>query len=421
LHGAQGLEETVYPLPGLDLPQEVYPPALSSLGELVEVIAGQEEFVTRLYRHPAIVAEFGHHPPNMNDLNDRLRVWSTLYRVFQQQDIGFGSLHGLMRLMEQYLRFFTRHTQYDVRDFGISYLTSDFPQDLAGRTARDCGVYALTVAYEVYQTAHSARPRLPVQFRLYAMPEHIALVIFDLDQDTHYVVNNNRIDGPFSGDVGRSFARLVVARLYAEERNLRFGVSPVVSVELGSSSMEERAFRSSAWQRFRRIVAGWHLRPEPGPGAEAERINEAYRRYYQDIRDFNTYAGQLSAGLDALVQALRSAPPSNSRPLLAEQLPDLLLYGRLLGGTIATYSPERAIAWETSERAASHLGIYHIPPRPGETTSHPLVRLGKALLYYQSLGGTLERAQEFIQAVRSDPDFNADLDAYVGQRYPLEF
>ena len=80
-----------------------------------------------------------------------------------------------MQLIGRYLRAFTIHTQYNIRDWGASYLDSPEATDLAGRAERDCGVYAFTVAYEVYRTARSARPRLDLVFQLVALPEHVAL------------------------------------------------------------------------------------------------------------------------------------------------------------------------------------------------------------------------------------------------------
>ena len=84
-----------------------------------------------------------------------------------------------MALIGRYLQAFTVHTGYNVRDWGTSYLDTEMPTDLAGRAERDCGVYALTVAWDVYQTVKRGDPKLDVTFYLVTMLEHVTLVITD--------------------------------------------------------------------------------------------------------------------------------------------------------------------------------------------------------------------------------------------------
>src|SRR5690606_17904214 len=143
-----------------------------------------------------------------------------------------------------------------IRDYGVSYLSSDFPVDLAGRAVRDCGVYALMTAYEVYHTARGASPRLNLDFRLYAMPEHVILVIFDRDEDNFYIANNNQIIGQRRGDVIAE-----VARAYSQVFGRHFGVAAGVEVNLGSTEMGEATFRRQVWQRYQ-VGAATGLRPE---------------------------------------------------------------------------------------------------------------------------------------------------------------
>lgn len=394
IFGAGGREEVVTPLPGAPAPSELgrFPSYHSTMENLLRSISGQEELLTELYRHPEIRSAFGTTPPDMNSLGDRLRVWRIMYRVYQREDIGFGSLHRLLQLMERYLKSFTRHTVYDVRDFGVSYLTRELPRDLAGRTVRDCGVYALTVAYEVFRTARGATPRLPVSFRLFAMPEHVSLVIFDESQDTHYVVNNDRIDGPKQG--GRASAEVYrsLARGYSSAMGRAGAVTPVVRVELGSTRLGVGAFRSRAWSRFK-LSTRWGFRPLPpsGPGdtrTEAERGAAAYRQYYQDSDRFGRGAVRLAAGLDSLSRRLLRARPGARRALLARGLPDLVRLGRALAVIFQTYGPgvgprlatsSPSLAGRTSEF------LYYAEGRPG--AGFPLVRLARALLFFQAVGG----------------------------------
>lgn len=169
--------------------------------------------------------------------------------VYQQRDtLGFGALYQLMSLIGRYLRAYTIHTSYNIDDFGRSYLENrmrDFPIDLAGRAERDCGVYALTVAYEVYRTAREASPRLPVEFRLFAMPEHVTLVIADRSQNNYYIVNNDQVSPPRHGDTMED-----VARTYAPIRGLQNLVTPAMEIELGSTAQSESVFRRQAWARY---------------------------------------------------------------------------------------------------------------------------------------------------------------------------
>jgi hypothetical protein len=168
IYGQNLVSIDVTQLPGLPAPREVAGPSgytfqHQSMTGIAEALFGQTELVADLQAEPAIQAEFGNMPIDFNDLDHRLRVWRTMYCVYQQRDtLGFGALYQLMSLIGRYLRAYTIHTSYNIDDFGRSYLENrmrDFPIDLAGCAERDCGVYALTVAYEVYRTVREASPR----------------------------------------------------------------------------------------------------------------------------------------------------------------------------------------------------------------------------------------------------------------------
>lgn len=427
IHGTEGREEVVTPLPGTPSPQEIgdYPVYYSRLENVRQAIAGQEEFITELYRHPEFVAEFGNQPPDMNDLSDRLRVWRTMYRVYQQEDIGFGSLHRLMDLMERYLRFFTRHTVYNVRDLGTNYLTTERPRDLLGRTVRDCGVYALTVAYEVYRTAHSAQPRLPVQLQLYVMPEHVSLVIFDMDQETHYIVNNDRIDGPYRGGPSSQTVMENLAKRYGATMSRPAFVTPTMRTDLGGSGISPSIFRRRTWQRYQ-IGTSWGFRAQPRRGpddtrTEAEREEAAYTQYYEDMEQFSQGIRRLDGAINEL--NLSQVARRSRRLVLGRRLPDLMQLGTGLMQIFLTYGPNVVGRLATNDpRLAGRSPEYLYFMAGREDVAFPLTRLGMALMYYERLGGQLSaRQQQYLQALRSVPAFQQSLDRYDQAGRPPTF
>jgi hypothetical protein len=334
-----------------------------------------------------------------------------MYRIFQRGRPN--PLNSLLRLIEEYLRYFTRHTEYNIRDFGVSYLSTEFPEDLAGRAVRDCGVYALTVAYEVYRTARGATPRLDLDFRLYAMPEHVTLVIVDPAENNYYVVNNNRIEGPRLGDVLEG-----VARAYAATFSRPYTVTPAVRVDIGSTRLADARFRELAWQNYR-VSTQWGLRPEPltGPAdtrTEDERAQAIYRRYYQDQDNFVRGSHRLQQQLDQLSQTLqRAAKDSERRTLLNRELPALMSLGGNLIAIFDAFGPHVQIN-AANARVRSIIGDHSLYLFYSEgNRRNPLVRFGMVLLLVQSMGNSLTGDQQrLLQWLRAIPQFREDLDQY---------
>ncbi|HKO43864.1 MAG TPA: hypothetical protein VJU84_11360 [Pyrinomonadaceae bacterium] len=422
IHGRQGSQEVVTPLPGTRTPQEigVFPSYTSTMEELLASISGQEEFVTALNAHPEIRAAFGTRRINMSDVDERLRVWRIMYRIFQRESLN--PLHSLLRLMERYLNHFTRHTEYNIRDFGVSYLSTEFPEDLAGRAVRDCGVYALTVAYEVYRTARGATPRLDLDFRLYAMPEHVTLVILDRAEDNYYVVNNDRIEGPRTGDVLEG-----VSRGYATTFSRRYTVTPAVRVDIASTQVPNASFRQLAWQRYR-VSTQWGLRPElpTGPAdtrTEDERSVAIYRRYYQDLNNFDRGSHNLGQQLDQLSQSLQSAATDTARlTLLNTEIPRLINLGIGLVTTFDTFGPHAQINASNAQVVAlmGNHALYLFASQGNQP--NPLARLGMALLLFANMGNALTNDQQtLIQWLRSIPQFRDNLDQYIAAGRRLSF
>jgi hypothetical protein len=420
IYGRNARQEVVTPLPGTRTPQEIgfFPSYTSTMEELLESISGQEEFLATLNSHPEIRAAFGTRRINMSDLNERLQVWRIMYRIFQRERLN--PLNSLIRLMEEYLKYFTRHTEYNIRDFGVSYLSTEFPEDLAGRVVRDCGVYALTVAYEVYRTARGATPRLDLDFRLYAMPEHVTLAIIDLAETNYYVVNNNRIEGPRLGDVLEG-----VARAYAATFSRPYTVTPAVRVDIGSTRIADVPFRQLAWQNYRASTQ-WGFPPEPPAGAadtrtEGERAQAIYRRYYQDQDNFTRGSQRLRQQLDQLSQSLqRAANEAERRTLLNTALPALSSLGSSLIGIFDMFGPHVQInaanAQVRSLIGGHSLYLFY----SDDNRRNPLARFGMVLMLFESMGNTLTSDQQrILQWLRAIPQFRENLDQYRAAGYQL--
>lgn len=435
IYGANFVDIDVTQLPGLPPPREVvgesggdYTFQHSSMANITESLYGQVELLAELNAVPEIQQEFHGRSIDMNNLNDRLRVWQTMYGVYQRQDsLGLGALHSLMSLMGRYLHAFTVHTSYNVADFGTSYLANNMenmPVDLAGRIERDCGVYALTVAYEVFRTARSATPRLPVDFRLFAMPEHVTLVIFDRSQGNHYIVNNDQISPPRNGDVFED-----VARAYVPVRGIRNVVTPAMEIDLGSSSMTDARFRSQAWQRYQ-DSASWGLRvPPPPPGSSvtpAQMQEETYRQFYAAQRLVDEETPLLHREIDSSVAAMASSTSAQARlevlqSRLAAMSPRFLRVGQFFmalgpSAALSTSRPDPAL----QRRLSQSQRYLFLSDQPGR--SHVLSRFAKTLLHFQSLGGVLSAdQQEFISAMDKIPSFHSELEEYRRGGFPAAF
>lgn len=414
--GVEGRETILTPLPGAPHPDTLSetPSFFVTSDALLQDLANQEAFLSRLAREPAIRAEFGSTAIDMNDRSHRIRVFRTLYDVFARHGSGGRPLAALLDLMEQYLRAYTRHTVYNVRDFGENYLDAELPENLAGQLVRDCGVYALNVAYEVYQVARNTTPRLNLDLRLYATFDHAMLVIVDASAHEHYLVNNDAIDGPLPGDSDDA-VYASVAKAYGDIAGYTYYVSPVTSVDLGSISQSDSRFRRRAWRRYR---AGTRFGPTPLPPSavpgdapsEAERSEAASSRYYDLRDDFHVRTRRLESALDRLTSALQGLPSDDARrALLARRLPTvqddarfLVTYfeqfgvGPLLSGSASGTSPGRAHVVVSPSRRTRSLATVGYLYGTAATGAHPLVRLAMALTYYRALGGSLSADQHRV-------------------------
>jgi hypothetical protein len=322
--------------------------------------------------------------------------------------------------METYLRHFTRHTEYNISDFGVSYLDRELPEDLAGRVIRDCGVYAVAVAYEVYRTARHAVPPLHLDFTIYSMLAHVVLVISDRARGNHYLVDNDRITGPFTGDVLDS-----VARAYARVSGRRAVIGSAARVPLGSTSEAEARFRSAVWRRYR-ASSRWGLAPVTVDSGEAgatenQRREQAYAEHYRAVASFDAETERVHDGVEALLRELQSVTSAETRrTVLLRHLPSLferaqalrvLLEGHAIRLPLVTPTPsffaERIVWLLTSGR---------------EDQPHALLRIARALLYFEGLGGSLSAEQAaFVAWVGTLQLFRRDLASYLGAGRPPAF
>ncbi len=250
-------------LPGHPFPADViaspHGQEVEKLEQVQSALIGQAGFQAEIAREPAIQKAFGNDPVDLNDTAKRQKVWSTMYGVFKAR--GAGALSSLMELMGRYLKHHTHHTSFNVRDFGDSYLTSEMPADLTGRLVRDCGVYALTVAWEVFQTVKAGDPSLKVKFTLATLLDHIVLVITDETAQETYLVNNElitKVAKPAPGSTSGAgtpppkapVMEEEVAKQYLLVRSLPYLVSPVNLMNIGSTADAAGSFKGAAWTRY---------------------------------------------------------------------------------------------------------------------------------------------------------------------------
>lgn len=444
--GTTGEDEVVTPLPGTATTEELglFPTFNTSLENLAESVAGQEEFLAEIQNVPEVRRAFPRRAPDMNSQADRLRVWEAMYRSFQRTDeLGMGVLYQLMSLIGRYLNAFTRHTEYNIRDFGVSYLSSDLPTDLAGRAVRDCGVYALTVAYEVSRTARAARPPLSLEFRLFSVPEHVTLVIFDLDQEQHYVVNNDRITPPRPGGPNDPEVLQNVANAFAQTFSSQYVLRPMQDITLGTTRQSDTSFRREAWQNYL-ISTLWGLETEAPSGpndtrSEAERAQATYERYYEAFRNFDRGARNLQAALDGLSAQLAGMAPADQRTHLEQAISQLFPLSVNLAIIFSDYGPNaRTVAQGDPERVRAVMGssatpgqvqsalgnrAYFFAHQPGRhTDAHPVSRMAIALMHLRDLGGTLDDPQtSFIDWVRRVPGLNRYVQEWEQAGRPARF
>ena len=415
LHGANDVETELTALPGLPSPKEIGSNVqIQNLGALQSALMAQTDLQAELAREPEIRKVFANDVIDLNDTAKRQRAWRIMYGVYSKQ--GAGALGKLMALVGRYLKAYTIHTTYNIRDWGVSYLDSPLPTDLAGRAEKDCGVYALTVAWDVFETVKRADAKLDVSFRLTTMLEHVTLVITDTAAGEHYVVNNDQVSGPHKGDPLEQ-----VAPQYGGIRGLEYTVGPAVSVELGSTKLGEKAFHDEAWRRYLAAV-DWGLKldipkdvqalEKKDPAAFEEKMlaiqKQRYERFYASQELFDRKAKEL----DPLVTKL--APLAGDPAKLAPALDPVVELAGALAVLFTQLGPSVGVV------AGSNATQALLPPQaeylftqePGHDV-HPIARVGLAILHLKTIGGKTTAKEDAIVAFcDAIPKFKAQLDAY---------
>jgi Domain of unknown function (DUF4157) len=425
IFGANDVNVDVTQLPGLPPPREVGGASAknaityqwSTSEETTKALAAQTVFLDELHQEPKIEAAFGNRDVDMNDTNTRLRIWSIMFDVYAQKS-GNG-LPDLMALIGRYLAAYTVHTGYNVPDFGESYLDKNegtMPSDLAGRLERDCGVYALTVAYEVYRTARGVK--LPVTFRVWTTPDHASLVIRDDRAHQFYVVNNNQVSVARGFDPANPNAviRGEVAKAYAPIRGHTFTVSPAMDVEIGSTALTDAQFRAQAWSRYQ-LAAGWTV--EQFPTYQGHQPGEDSFYAYQ--ADASLQFAQIDASLANLSRDLRAAPSNDQlaifnggrpgRPGIAD-IRAALQQAQTMFDQLGPRAPQSVTPGPDQVQRLNTLtamgASQFLRASPG---AHPVARLGMALLRFQAVGGQLT-ASDLSFLSYCDRLFGGDMNAY---------
>ena len=418
IHGANWTDEDVTALPGLPDPAEIRGRIqYSSLSGTGAALAEQVDLLEELLARPEVMKAFPTGDINLRDRDQRLKVWGAVFPVLRAQ-LGDDekALTALMALMQRYLRGFTVHTDYNIRDFGTSYLDSDMPEDLAGRAERDCGVYALTVAFEVFRVARAAgAPKL--DFSLVSVPGHVMLAIQLRGTDTVFVVNNDEIEGPHHGTIEDLAARFI-APIFKH----RYIVTPAMSLPMGSTDMTTAQFKSGAWNGLL-DTASWGLNVGPGPPGETPaalraRTQTVYEDFYGGLDTFDRICTSLQAKLDV-------AASSHSISELAGQLeqlrPQYLRAFTLLGLLLNTrWAGDEQHRPGVEQRLTPHSKI--LISQPTATPPHPLVRVAMGLLRLQSLGVKLgAEDQALVTFMSTFSPFDVPIAAFVKAGSPATF
>ncbi|MDR3418083.1 MAG: DUF4157 domain-containing protein [Nevskia sp.] len=415
LHGANSAETDLTQLPGLPSPKEVgNNTQVQNLGALQDALMAQTDFQAEIGREPEIRKAFGQEPVDLNDTAKRQKVWQIMYGVYKKA--GSGALGAVMALIGRYLKAYTIHTTYNVRDWGTSYLDSPMPTDLAGRAEKDCGVYALTVAWDVYETAKHADAKLDLGFNLTTMLEHVTLIIADKSAGEFYLVNNDFISPPQKGD-----PLAQVAPQYGAIRGLPYTVGPAMTMNLGPTKDPEKKFHDDAWTRYMASV-DWGLRLDIPPDVQKlEKTNPdeysrkvlaiqktRYEKFYADQEAFDRGAKALDPKVDAL------APLAGDAGRLAPELTKVVDEAGPLAALFVQIGPAVGVnaGSKKSQALLPQHAQYLFTNEPGHAV-HPLARVGRAILHLQALGGTLTAKETaFVQFCDAVPQFKEQLDQY---------
>lgn len=338
------------------------------LGSVQDALAAQAALLAEIRREPGILAAFGHSPIDLTDTRQRQKVWQIMFGAFSKA--GAGAFGRLMALVGRYLKAFTAHTEYNIRDFGVSYLDTKFPTDLAGRLTMDCGVYALTVAWDAYQAVKQTGARTHITFRLAAFLDHVALIIDDKGGGESYVVNNDHIT-PVKRDPEKQ-----AQKEYGEMRGFTHLITPSFFSEIGSTGDAAPAFRAGLWSGYLKLLSDIT--------AKETALEDQLKKSKGGGSSFGVQKlfSEDAQALDVLVDRLR--PSAGDLGRLAAGVDDGFM--RLAMEAAALFTMLAKFFAPVSQQRQF---TYHWPG-----TAHPLVRVGLLLLHIRKLGGTFTADQQ---------------------------
>jgi hypothetical protein len=379
-----------------ELPGHPFPSAVTKetesvdtgkLAEVQNVLTAQADLQTELRREPPVRNAFGDGDIDLTQPTNRHKVWGIMYGVYR----GLGAL---MSLIGRYLKAYTYHTSFNVRDFGENYLDSPMPTDLTGRLVQDCGVYALTVAWDVMQTAKKGDSSLNLTFTLATLLDHVILVIADKTSGATYFVNNELITRrepttgyapqfqrperlPRTADVFLEDPPAVppkpvdvdeeVGAQYMLVRNLPYLITPTNYLQIGTTADKPADFKKAAWKRY--LAATGYMSKVPVD--------------YTMIEMFSVQSRALDTKVDELLPKAKDADAISA--FLTEGWPQivsmLLRFDQLGMSAFKAAGPAPA--------GSRNAGAFRTPG-----AAHPLVRVALVLVRLQHLGKTLTQDQQ---------------------------
>lgn len=392
------------------------PTLTDSMRHIAADVAGQQDFVTKLYGYETIRKEFPDGPPNLRDREERIRVWAAIYDADEVPRAI--ALRGTMQMIAEYLALYTLHSSWDIADSGKTYLSQEMPTDLAGRLLLDCGVYALSVATELF-AAVKRSGKGTLEAEIYIVPAHVVLILLHESTDEFYMVNNDTIQGPAKiprniqgvddpllGMVATAFSG-VVGQGNDPVTDI---VAPYGRVKMGSTAEHtEEDFNKRYWDRYQTVSQGYSALANADYSRNPEDYDKynAVEKYRKDMGDYRDLSAQLHKELiekyvsvitetdDATVRAAEQQLLSDKANLfgLADELLAIFVpYGPssaqpgLLGDAVAPRGgrSKQARAAEAILEPKLQPGkadpyLFHTELQLGDVYMHPLVLFKKVL------------------------------------------
>jgi hypothetical protein len=368
---------------------------------VAETLAGQREFVTGLLHHEEIRKTFASSLKtnldlDLQDVRVRTSVWSVLFKEFARAG-NHNAIRLLIAYVQRYLALFTRHTYFNLRDSGTSYLSSNWPTDLTNRKLQDCGVYAVQTAYDLFRAVQGTRS-LSLEFRFVTFLNHLCLVVYF--DNAAFLVNNATIHLPVdvvpSGTptadqrIAAAFAWAEVAftTVYDVDHIIFLAVVPRLSLDTNRSDAE---FKHRIWKMYQ-DSQGWGTTNDETIAAD----------YFRAISLFDASSKLLAERLKRLASGHQAAAAdwndATTRGLelyaLAEKLSDAQNF-IFFNDAFTRKKPIPAIGFAIRPPADSGR-LRLATPHAGRPATLPMYQLGELLSQRKRRGQTLTADQEAL-------------------------